>query len=160
MRTLPLLLAALFLTACSSGTGTLELRITDAPPEMDISRVDVTLSAIQVHMADAGNESGWITVVNGPVKYDLMQVQNVTELLGSTELAPGKYTQIRLDVQEAKAVINGQETTLTVPSKTVKLVHEFTIDAGKTTKLTLDFDAAESINPSLIMTPTIKVIAE
>ena len=105
--------------------------------------------------------SGWFTVVQGPLTFDLIKIEGVKEFLGSKELDAGVYTQIRLNVNEAKLYISGQEKPLKVPSSTIKLVNSFKIESGKTTTLTLDFDAEESVHQAgsqYIMRPTIKVI--
>jgi hypothetical protein len=144
-------------------TGTLVLQITDAPA-INIEKAEIIISAIAVHMAGAGNETGWTTVVAEAKTFDLIAIKDVKELLGSKELTPGKYTQIRLSIDSAKVTINGTEYTLEVPSDKIKLVNEFDIVAGQETTLTLDFDAQESIKADgkdvYKMTPTIKVIEE
>jgi len=154
-----------------SGKGNLVLRITDAPAGLDVEKAEVTISNVEVHFegANATNESnasvpGWSTVLNETKTFDLIQLVNVTELLGSADLEPGKYTQVRLTVESAVAVINGTEYNLTVPSKAIHLVHEFEIVEGETTTLTLDFNAQESIHSTkdgeYAMKPVIKVISE
>ncbi len=169
----------------SSATGRLVLQITDAPAVLGIEKAEVTISKVQVHMAEtednetameasnstgtnatvtAKNESSWITVVEGSVTYDLLAIKDVKEFLGSAELKTGKYTQIRLNVDKAVVTINGTQENLTIPSKTIKLVNEFDIVANQTTTLTLDFDAEKSISLTgsgkYMMKPTIKVIEE
>ena len=155
-------------------TGTLIIQITDAPPELNIEKALVTISNVKVHLAEAGEEgsitenaiteTGWFSVVEEPKTFDLIEIKDVKEFLGSAELDVGKYTQIRLNVDEALVTINGTEYNLTIPSKTVKLVKAFSIEENKITTLTLDFDAQESIHPDgkdkYIMRPTIKVIQE
>jgi len=172
-----LVVAVVFVAGCvqqsgtqQSATGKLVLEITDAPAGLDIEKAEVTISNVEVHLAseDTTNESntpvsGWHTIVNGTKTFDLIKLMNVKEVLGSADLEPGKYTQIRLTVETAVAVINGNEYTLTIPSKTVKLVHEFDIVKNETTTLTIDFNAQESIHSTgadeYVMRPTIKVIS-
>ncbi|MBI2451487.1 DUF4382 domain-containing protein [Candidatus Pacearchaeota archaeon] len=168
-----ILVAGYFFTSQKSGTGTLVLQITDAPPAGEnVSSVIVRLSNVEVHKAqntieinntNITSEAGWFTVVQDPVQYDLIAIKDVTQLLGTAELQSGKYTQIRLNVDSATAVINGQQQELTIPSKTIKLVRNFDIVAGETTTLTLDFDAEESINKQgnnqYRMNPTITIVS-
>ena len=178
--TLMLVLAVFSFSGCSSEdkTGTLVLQITDAPPELNISSVVVTISGVMVHLAESDevvvenssleNESvssaGWIVVVNESQTFDLIEIKDITEFLGSAELDSGKYTQIRLVVESAVAVVDGVEQELMIPSKVVKLTRGFVIEPNQTTTLTLDFDAAESIhstgNSKFVMRPTIRVIQE
>lgn len=162
-----ILLCIISLTGCvQDGTGTLVLQITDAPGDLNITSAIVTISTVEVHLASGGNNStvGWYTVVEGPNTYDLVEIKDVKEFLGTTELSSGIYTQIRLHVDEAKATIDGVEYDLSVPSSSIKLVSGFWINESQTTTLTLDFDVNESIhktgNDKYIFQPTIKVIHE
>ena len=151
-------------------TGTLLMQMTDAPPELNITKALVTISDVEVHLAEADEEenatteAGWFTVVEEAKTFDLIAIEDVKEFLGTAELSVGKYTQIRLNIIEALVTINGTEYDLTIPSKTVKLVKAFNIEPNETTTLTLDFDAQESIHSAgkdkYIMRPTIKVIQE
>ena len=106
---------------------------------------------------------GWFTIARGPVTYDLIELKNVKELLGEKELTAGKYTQIRLSIEDAKLVIGDDEKTLKIPSGRIKLVKTFNIVDGGVTILTLDFVPEESVHQAgtgYIMKPTIKVIQE
>lgn len=164
---LPILLVFVIVASgctTTAGTGNLVLQITDKP-DLDIEKADVTISKVQVHMAGVDNESGWFTVVEEPQTFNLIAITDVKAFLGEGELAVGRYTQIRLDVDEALVTINGTEYNLTIPSKTVKLVRSFEIEENKTTTLTLDFDAEQSIHETgqsgqYTMRPTITVIQE
>jgi hypothetical protein len=145
--------------------GWLRLQLTDKPGDLNITAANVTISEIRVHMASAGNNStaGWYSIVEEEQEFDLIQLQNVTELLGETNLSAGKYTQIRLEVVSAEITINGTDVfTLTIPSGEVKLIKGFWIYENETTVLTLDFDVYESVhqtgNGKFMMRPTIKVI--
>ena len=161
-----LLFLAVLISGCTAptGTGDLVLQITDQP-NLDIEKADVTISKVQVHVAGAGNESGWITVMEEFRTFDLVAIKEVKAYLGGKELVVGTYAQIRLDVDKALVTINGTVHNLTIPSKTVKLVRSFDIEENKTTTLTLDFDAELSIHSAgasgnYIMRPTIMVIQE
>ena len=159
-------LSSLFSGCIQSGTGTLILKITDAPPELNITKALVSISTIQVHLGTGGNNStaGWYTVVDEQQTFDLIELQNVTDDLGIKNLSAGLYTQIRLTVESALVTIDGIEHDLNIPSNKVKLITPFEIVANETTILTLDFDVHESVhetgNNKYIMNPTIKVIQE
>lgn len=161
-----ILIVGLFIMGCQSQeTGTLKMQITDAPIQ-GLEKAQVTISQIQVHMAgvdeNVETESGWVTIVEGPKTYDLLKLKGVKEILGEKDLEPGKYTQIRLVVESAKITISGTEYELDVPSDKIKLIKPFNIEVSKTTTLTLDFVADESIKESgrgeYKMQPTIKVL--
>ena len=142
-----------------SGTGELELRVTDAPPE-GVSAIVVTLSNIEVHKAEAGEEEGWIplfvatdssgTTSTVPKTFDLMEVTGVEMTLGKEEFPIGKYTQVRMDVDNVLVTFQpsgGSPTTKAaeVPSDKLKVVRNFTVREAQKVIVTLDFDAGESV---------------
>ena len=160
------------------GFGTLLMQITDKP-KLNVEKVLVTISAVEVHMAGSDEEgngtnmsnktgnqtgnktAGWFTVVKQSKTFDLIAIQNVTEFLGDANLTAGKYTQIRLDIEKASVTIGGVDHDLKVPSEKLKLIHPFDIKENQTTTLVLDFDAQESIHAAgdkYILKPTIKII--
>jgi hypothetical protein len=156
-----------FFTGCiSNEKGTLTLKITDAPGDLNISEALITISYVEVHIAAGGNNSSaeWVSVVNESQQFDLIQLVNVTDILGSTLLDVGIYTQIRLHIAEALVTIDDVQYDLEIPSKTVKLVNQFIIEPENTTTLILDFDIQESVHKTgsdkYILQPTIKVIEE
>src|SRR5262245_20997468 len=110
--------------ACS-GSGTLALELTDAPPDPAImDAVIVTVGEIEVHLVPArddrgdggeadeaapgvrgekgekgerGEDGGWRALGHLPQSFDLLALQNdVTASLGQFGLPEGKITQIRL----------------------------------------------------------------
>ena len=149
-KELALLIFVVLISGCSqTNKGNLELQITDpSHPELsdlDISKVEITISSIEVHKANMNNNSGWSTIVEEPRTYDLIEIIDVYEIIGSNTLEAGKYTQIRLNVDSASAVINGVEYDLIVPSDKIKIVRNFDIIENETTMLILDFDAYSSV---------------
>ncbi|KYK24774.1 hypothetical protein AYK25_01725 [Thermoplasmatales archaeon SM1-50] len=145
------------------GTGSLVLKLTDAPPELNITEALVTISQVTVHYAGTNDTNGsWITIVNETQTFDLIQLQNATEVLGGQTLAAGWYTQIRLSVDSALVTIDGTQYNLKIPSKKVKLITPFLVLDNQTLTLILDFDVQKSVHKTgsgtYIMNPTIKVI--
>ena len=113
------------------------------------------------------SEAGWYTIVEESNEFDLIALQDVTEVLGEETLTIGQYTQIRLTVEQATiTIINETDEPefydMMIPSGTVKLIKPFWIYEDETTELTLDFNVNESVhqtgNNKFIMKPTIKVI--
>ena len=171
------LIAIILIAGCtipSFGGGILQVKVTD---QGSISSLVLSISEVKVHKASAteteteqseGQETnetdggGWITVV-GSKTIDLIQVKGVNDLLGETSLAPGKYTQIRLSISSATAVIDGVSHTLTIPSGTLKFVHPFEIENNKTTSLIIDFNADNSIvkaEDKYILKPVVRISTE
>mgnify|MGYP006110659309 CR=1 FL=1 len=80
-----------------SGTGTLEVRVTEAP-DPSITAVYVTTSNIEVSAAG----EGWITVIDEDITFELLALEGVEAILGTAQLAAGKYTQVRLSVPQVE----------------------------------------------------------
>lgn len=158
MKTLNLFTASLFAlvliiagcdTAPQSETGTLEVRLVDAPID-SVSEVNVVIDSVQVNNTD--NEEGWITISEPMQSYDLLKLTNgAYEVLGEVDLEPGTYEQIRLILnREGNNLVFPDERVedLFIPSGAqtgVKLNVNAEIEAGFTYTLILDFDASRSV---------------
>lgn len=171
LNIMTVLLGVLTIIGCSKapsipeGYGRLDIKLTDAPA--DFEAVNITFSEISAHI-----DSEWIMVRVDPVTVNLLEFSNgKTFDLASANLPAGDYTQIRLKIDDAEVVVNGQAFPVFVPSGAqtgLKLIAQFTILEGVTLELMLDFDARRSIvttgpphNPrSYLLKPTIRVIAK
>ena len=158
--------SGLFDRFVQEGTGTLVMQLTDAP-DLNITEALVDISQVAVHYGgtDQNDTNGtWITVVNETQTFDLIELQDATEVLGGVNLTAGWYTQIRLYVDNALVTIDGVQYDLKISSKKVKLITPFLVQDNETLTLTLDFDVEKSVhetgNGKYYMQPTIKVIQE
>lgn len=159
-----------------TGKGTLKLYLTDAPG--DFLQLNIIVSRIEGHIENEGEEGYWEDLAgwtNG-LPVDLLTLQGVSLLLGSSELLPNHYTQLRVFLmEEAELVLEGidgptGETVtkiLKIPSSAntgIKLNRPFDIVEGGITKLTIDFDAGKSViktgNGNYKMKPVIHLISE
>lgn len=109
-------------------------------------------SITQALMKDSGKETNhWETLnITQPFTIDLVELAKTKEFskLGLTTLAAGKYTEIRLYVNSASATLaDGTVVDLKIPGKNniVRVVRPFSIIAGQTTQITMDFDAQHSV---------------
>ena len=137
-----MILAITLVSACTSKTpqtGVVEVRAMDAPPT-GVSSIVVTTSNIEVHKADASEES-WVSLIKEEKTFDLVTIQGAEMFLGQKELEAGQYTQIRLDVTNVKVVLEGKELIAKLPGEKLKVVSPWEIKPGQKTILTLDFDA-------------------
>ena len=159
-----------------AGKGTLVLKITDKINLTNVSSINIVINNVEVHKAEASetvnetnetietNETtiaGWEVVVNESNTFDLLQIIGVEEFLGEKNLSAGKYTQIRLEISDATITIENTTHDTKIPSKRIKLIRSFTIQADKTITLILDFDASESVvkaGEQYILKPVIEVI--
>jgi uncharacterized protein DUF4382 len=150
-------LVVLALTSCGGNTldpngdgsnggngrkGKLRLLVTDAP--LQAKEVWVTMSQIEMH---ADTTEGWISFAPGATTIDLLKLQDGQQALLEEALLPaGKYTQIRLDVTDSWLIdMQDQRCEVKIPSSEVKLQVQFDIEADTTTRVLLDFDAAQSM---------------
>lgn len=157
-------------------TGTVQLNVTDKPPE-GITSIIVVAKNFRVKQgasemaadgkaldegsngSDAGGSmpggvlmngsedtDGWISLVEEEKTFDLVAVKGIEESLGITDLSPGQYNQLRMDIVSVTAVKeDGTEYPVKVPSSVLRFVHPFYVAAGEGVILTIDFDADRSI---------------
>lgn len=164
LRFVPALAAAAALAACGggggdSGTGTLSVKMTDAPA-CGYDNVWVTVTKVRVHKSETAgdNDAGWSEVlVDGGAgrRIDLLTLQNaVLADLGQTPLPAGHYTQVRLVLSDAaganELVLTGDPTPIKLDTPSaqqsgLKLKHGFDVADGEEVDLVLDFDACKSI---------------
>jgi len=139
--------------APESVLGIVEVYVTDAPPDEEVTAVLLTISRLEIHRAVAEQEQEeqgeWITIhLSADMDpFDLLEVEGIEEFFGAAEVEAGKYTQLRLIVDKAEVALGENEPQeATVPSKEVKIVRPFDVESGGTTTILLDFDAEHSVN--------------
>ncbi len=169
MALLMVILLSAIIAGCLSlptGQATLVIAVKDAPKITEngtVSSLNLTISEVSVHQAAANqtvddsdeettaaaptdtSSAGWLVVVNDTQTVDLIQLQNVSQVLGQRTLDAGNYTQIRLTIDSGTVTVDGIMQELTVPSGVVKLNQGFTLQPGTTLQLTLDFDVEKSL---------------
>jgi predicted small secreted protein len=159
----------------TSGTGILELYLSDAPTDAEnITGVYITINEIQYHMDDQ-----WITCeeFEGPQTFNLLELTDGNStLLGELVLPGGHYNQIRfiLDAPEMGQdpdnpgcyieFVDNSTEPLFVPSGNTtgfKAVGEFTVPVNGTVAITTDFDVRKSVHLAAshyILWPTIRTV--
>jgi len=142
--------------------GTLQVYVTDAPPRNEVTSINVTIEEVQIHTQQGEGE--WITIdiSDDAATFDLLHIKGVEQFLGESEVAEGKYTQVRLVVGEIQVAFADEELQeATVPSKELKLVHPFDVVAGENTTMIIDFDADRMVTVTgagkIIVKPVIKL---
>ena len=121
---------------------------------------------------DGANDGNWIVLpLDEEKQYDLLTLQDTSEIIAMANLGVGSFTQIRLKIvqgEDKTYVKIGDDTyPLEVPSGTqsgLKLIHPFEIVEGANTVLFLDFDAENSViktgNDQYKLQPTIKILSQ
>ncbi len=121
----------------SSGLGTLQISMQD-PPQVppEVTAVYINYSSIQVHVANAGNQSGWYNVTSSGTANLTSLIAN-SKLLGSAKLPSGTYNIVRFNVTSALVTVGGTNYTATVPSGKVQAVLTGGVDVkqGQTSSL-------------------------
>ena len=173
------------------GKGTLKINLTDALEKNDANgvyeNIFISISRIEAHFVetdeeqldteDAGeSEKGnWQVIAEWDegegFEVDLIELGGKSILLASELLPSGKYTQLRIFLEDqAIIIVNGEEGLeehdLNIPSVEqtgIKLIHPFEIIPGQITELTLDFDVEKSIiktgNGDYKLKPVIGIIS-
>jgi hypothetical protein len=148
-------------SSASADVGTLRLALTDAPA-CGFDHVYVTVEKIRVHQSSTAQDTdaGWSEIPLNPARrMDLLTLTNgALQELGTTQLPPGHYTQMRVilaaNATGGSAFANsvqptgGSEIPLTIPSgqqSGVKMQINFDVASGQTADQILDFDACKSV---------------
>ena len=158
----------------ASGTGTLELYLSDAPIDAEnVTGVYITINEIQYHL-----DEQWITCEEfvGNQTYNLLELTGGNStLLGELTLPAGNYTQIRfmLDIPEMGQnpanpgcyieFADNSTQPLFVPSGNTtgyKAVGQFEVSVNGTVVVTADFDVRKAVVVAAfyILKPTIRLV--
>ncbi len=94
-----------------SGSGTLAVLMTDPPTVPDgVTAVYINYSSIEVHFADAGNQTGW-TDLQTSGEINLMSIVNESQTIASTNITSGKFNGLRFNVTSAVVTFQGTNYT-------------------------------------------------
>jgi hypothetical protein len=119
-------------------TGTLIIKLTDAPA--NITHLNVTITSVSIHRVE---DDVWenLTFVGGVsnVSLDLLELENVTRDLSETDIPSGNYTKIRLGIGEANVTYaEGGCGPVRVPSGKIDVKVHFEIESGEVRILLID----------------------
>ncbi|MBN2365289.1 MAG: DUF4382 domain-containing protein [Calditrichaeota bacterium] len=148
----------LFLIGCDKDinnvdTGTLRIKLTDAPFPIDmVSEANVTINKIEIRQESSqAGENPFLVLTEEELGYNLLDLQNgITADLAEIEIPVGDYNLLRLYVSAANIILtDGTVYDLTIPSGAqtgIKIFVEPAIQVvgGLTTELVLDFDVSQS----------------
>jgi hypothetical protein len=156
---LPLLTACSDSSGSSSGMGTVNVRMTDAPIDLsEVQSVMVTIDGVILYSEGDSegdmpqvNPLGSIPILTHPDTFDLLTLTGgATTLLASGEAPAGRYQRIRLEVSKAELTFkDGRIEPLKLDSGKVDVPIAFNLGVDETQTLTLDFDAAASVQVNL-----------
>ncbi len=135
------------LPAQQGAQGRVVFSVTDAAASAtveDATEILVTIDKLEVH----SSASGWVTLSTQVKQYELLELKasGASALLADANLAAGTYEQIRLHVSKVEVTVDGEVQEAKLPSNSLKIVGNFTVVAGETTTLSLDFEADKSLH--------------
>jgi hypothetical protein len=132
--------------------GKLEIYVTDAPPEDEVTSIIVTVSKAEIQApsdnGQAQDTGEWISIglAEGENTFDLLEIRGVEQLLGGSQVEPGQYNQVRLILDTIEIAFGEEEPReATLPSQEIRMSQPFTVAPDQTTTLVFDFDADESV---------------
>jgi hypothetical protein len=155
--------AALLFTGCGgrdhgstsadgSANGSVSVTLVDGPTTA-YKAINLNVQSVQIHQSGTSDDSGWITVASPNKTIDLLTLQGgVVEALASNHtIGVGTYQMLRLVLGSGNTLIlaDGTSVPLTVPSgmqSGIKIPLTFTVQAGTTADVWIDFDGAHSIH--------------
>lgn len=173
---LSLIMLAGLIGACGGGGGsdssdaaTVQVAITDAAAD-DYEKLMIAIKEIRLVPADCEEEEACemplIASFDVPVAVDVLQLAYQQDILGEAEVPPGTYNQVRLLLAENSdpdnpvnfvEMVSGEIQALKTPSghsSGLKILGQFTVQAGEFTTLVLDFDPNRAITTSWNLKPT------
>jgi hypothetical protein len=166
-----LLVAAVSLAGCTgdAADGSASIYVKDAPTDV-FAEVHVVITEVSVHVAGGGDEgedeqnetgeaaldegndtggAGWKVLADsdGGFDVDLLNASGTNAaFLGEADLAAGRYTQIRVQVDSAYGITHeGDRLNISVPSQALRVVRSFEVEEGQETRIILDIDLEASL---------------
>ena len=155
LHALGAIVIALTLFGCSDDDstspkfGTINMRMTDAPADVD--EINLVIREVSIHRGDGDDEGGWEVLRTDTMDVDLLTLRNGVFLnLANARVPAATYTQIRLLLDEGSTiVVDGVTHPLVVPSGLTsgyKIIGTYQVPADGLLDLALDFDAARSVH--------------
>jgi hypothetical protein len=122
-------------------------------PTTDYQAINLNIQSVQINQSTTAGESGWITLSSPNKTVDLLKLQGgvVEALVPVRNLDAGSYHMLRLVLGSGNTLMlaDGSTVALTVPSGQqtgIKIPLDFTVVAGTTADVWIDFDGAHSIH--------------
>lgn len=139
-------------TTTPATNGSMSVTLVDGPTT-DYKAINLNIQSIQIHQSATPDETGWTTVASPNTTVNLLALQGgVVEALASNKIISlGTYQMMRLVLGSGNTITLADNSivALTVPSGQqtgIKIPLNFTVQAGTTADVWIDFDGAHSIH--------------
>jgi len=154
-------------TTTAPSQGILTIMLTD-PPRLppNVTAVYISYDGFSVHVAGAGNESGWVPVPNVKGTIELTGLVNVSQTIASVPIEKGIYNQIRFNVTGALVTYNNRNYTAIVRTGRLTIEIEeggIRVNASKPAYTLIDvqptvFNLGNASNPVFVITAAAKAV--
>jgi hypothetical protein len=127
-------------TTSSPNSGTLGIELTDPPTvPPGVTSVYISYSKMGVHVADAGNQSGWYQIASAG-EIDLMSILNTSITLGSANVNSGIYNALGFNITSATVTVNGanQSAFISNDKMIVPIVGGLQVQSGASEAVLVD----------------------
>lgn len=118
----------------------------------------------QMVSQDNQGRGGWIElpIMADVNTFDLIEIKGIEHILITDEIEVGKYTQLRLTIDQVQVTVEGKEPRIAnLPSDKLEFIAPIEISAGKTTVVVLDFDADKSVtfagSGNIVVSPNVEL---
>jgi len=145
------------------GSGTMQIWLTDPPSGWgSASQVYINYTLIELHRADAGNESGWINFTSTGGFLNLTSFLDVNKTLGSGILQTGTYNLIRFKILSAKVTVASVNYTASVPPEKLQIAITkggIKVNTLQTSNLLIELDiTVEGTAPNFVLVPDVRAV--
>ncbi|MGI0079318.1 MAG: DUF4382 domain-containing protein [Nitrososphaerales archaeon] len=147
-----LIVSSAYIPAIGIGpqSGTLSVMLTDPPTvPTGVTALYINYNNVQVHVSDAGNQSGW-TALSGSGQLNLMSLVDVSQTIATANINSGTFNAIRFNITSATVTYNGQNYTADL----VYQEHVLTIPISGGIKVS----EAETSTALIDLTPTVLLL--
>jgi len=126
-----------------AANGVLRVVAADALPP-GVEQVLVQVDKIEASKIGSP-DGGWVTLSDTPMTFDLVKIADAPQLLTSSQVGEGIYTQIRIRITKAIVNADGKLFDAVVPNEEITFFRPFQVQKDETTQMVLDFDGSQSL---------------
>jgi hypothetical protein len=134
------------------GKGRVNVHMTDSPAYYDALTINIVRIEIHSSGSDSANDK-WQVISDSSQSINIMDLTNgKTKLIGTKDLEPGTYNQLRLILGSGNTVtVNGNSYPIKIPSGQqtglkININTNINLTQGETTDMLLDFNVAKSVH--------------